>query len=163
MIMTFSDCERCCQMPLFQSPTLMTETKLKSAHEHNWDDQRWNPNSWKINHMLGDIMFGTQFLVTHLVTTFSVGDNHDSPKQQNKHSYSLCLHWLSVGSNRAIKLCSFCFLEPLASTAITRDYRDDHRQKMSRPSNWPRVGCAKCHRACDDRHQLLESHLWSSQ
>ena len=25
--------------------------------------------------MLGDILFSTQFLITHLVTTFSVGDN----------------------------------------------------------------------------------------
>ena len=28
--------------------------------------------------MLGDILFSTQLLVTHLVTTFSLGDNHDT-------------------------------------------------------------------------------------
>ena len=31
-----------CQMTLFQSPTLMTETQLKSAHVHIWDDQMWD-------------------------------------------------------------------------------------------------------------------------
>ena len=43
--------------------------------------------------MLGDILFSTQLLVTHLVTTFSVGDNNDifgiylacGQKYQNEH------------------------------------------------------------------------------
>ena len=51
--------------------------------------------------MLDDILFSTQFLVTHLVTTFSPYDNHDilgiylvcGPKLQNEHAFSLCLVW----------------------------------------------------------------------
>ena len=61
--------EQCCQMPLFQSPTLMTETTFKSAHVHNCDDQRWDLNRWWTNHLLGAIFWDTQRLVTHLVMT----------------------------------------------------------------------------------------------
>ena len=61
IFMTFSGCEQCCQMPLFHSPTLMTEMKLKSGHVHNWNDQRWDSNSRWTNHRLGDIWFSTQF------------------------------------------------------------------------------------------------------
>ena len=61
--------------------------------------------------MLGDIFL----FVTHLVMTFSVGDVHDilgiylacSSKQ---HSFSLCLLWLFVGSNRAKNHAHFFFL-----------------------------------------------------
>ena len=50
--------------------------------------------------MFDDILFGTQLLVTYLVMTFSVGDNHDIlgiylactwDNQQNEHSFSLSL------------------------------------------------------------------------
>ena len=40
------------------------------------DTTNTNTNQ-SINHMLGDILISTQLLVTHLVTTFSVGDNRD--------------------------------------------------------------------------------------
>ena len=77
----------------------MTETNLKSAHVLNCVDQRCDSNSWWTNYMLDDILFCTQLLVTHVVTTFSVGDNHDileiyltcGPKQQNDRSFSLSL------------------------------------------------------------------------
>ena len=48
----------------------MTETKLKSDHVHNRDDQWRYSNCWRINHMIGDILISTQLLVSHLVTTF---------------------------------------------------------------------------------------------
>ena len=46
-------------------------------HERYCDDQMWDSNSWWSNHMLDDILFSTQFLVTHLVATYCVGDNRD--------------------------------------------------------------------------------------
>ena len=36
------------------------------AHVHNWDDQRWDLNNWWTNHMLGDILFSVQLLVTEV-------------------------------------------------------------------------------------------------
>ena len=128
MIMIFSCCVQCYQMPLLQSPTLMTETMLKLAHVHNSDDQRRDSTSWWINHMLGDILFGSQFLVPHLVTTFSVGDSHIlgiatllwhtwrvvSTNKISILSRSVCFDWLSFKHSE--KICSSCFLKPLAST-----------------------------------------------
>ena len=108
------------------------------------------------NHMPGDILSSTQILITHLVTSFSIGDNHDilgiylacRPKQQNEHVYSLRLFWWSVCPDSATDGHSH-------APPISHDYRDDHRQKMSRPSDWPRVGCSKCHQACDSRTNCL--------
>ena len=65
--------------------------------------------------MLDDILFSTQLLITHLITTFSVGDNHDilgiyltcGPQQQNVHA------WVQQSE----KTYSFSFLEPLARAA----------------------------------------------
>ena len=93
IIMIFFGCEQCCQFHCF-------------SHQHSWLKRRSNKityttemirgetqNSWRINHMFGDILFSTQLLVIHLVTKFSVGDNHDilgiylacDPKHQNEH------------------------------------------------------------------------------
>ena len=107
--MDFSGCEQCCQMPLLQSSTLMTETKLKSAHVHHWDDQWRYSNSKRINHMLGDLLISTQLLVTHLVTTFlstiitifleytwSVGSNN----KMSMLSPSICFDYLSGQTER---------------------------------------------------------------
>ena len=141
-------------MSLFQSPTLITEMKLKLDHVHNWDDQRWDSNSWSTTHIIGDILFSIQLLITYLVTTFCVGDNHEilgicfacGPKQQNGHSFSLWMLWLSVGSNRARNHSHFVSRNHSPSPHISHDYRDDHRLKMSRltkswlhtmsPSKW---------------------------
>ena len=76
-------------------------------------------NNWWVNHMLSDILFTTQLLGTHLVTTFSGGDNQDilgiylacDPKQQNKPSFSL------RRVKHSAKPCLFCFLKPLERTA----------------------------------------------
>ena len=130
IIMIFSGYDQCYQMPLL--PTLMTETTLKTAHVHNWDDQCRDSNSWRINHMLGDILISTQLLVTHLVTTFlSAQSRHSWNILSGPHTTAAkwaCL--LSLSSlmvcqvKQSKKPCSFCFLEPLART-----HRDDHRLK----------------------------------
>ena len=111
-------------MTLFQSPTLMTETKLKSAHVHSWDDQWRDLNSWRINHMLGDILISFQLLVTYLVTTLLSAEITtfleytwcEGTSNKMGMLSPFCLFWLSVGSNRTKKTCSLCFLEPLTST-----------------------------------------------
>ena len=99
-------------MPQFQSPTHMTETKIKSARAHNWDDKRWDSNSWWTNHMLGDIWFSTQLLVTHLVTTLLsviiatfleyTGCRMCGANQQNEYTFSLYV------VKQSEKTCSFC-------------------------------------------------------
>ena len=115
------------------------------------------------NHVLGNILFSIQLLVTHLVTTFCVGDYHDipgiylacGPKHQNKHSFSFCLLWLSVGSNRAF----FVLTTRKHRISPMTHHHDDHWQKMSRPSDWPRVGSTNCHQACYGRTNRFEYHL----
>ena len=38
---------------------------------------------------------------------------------------------------------------------MSHDYNDNHRLKMSRPSDRPKVACTKCHPACDGRNNCL--------
>ena len=99
----------------------MDEAKLKSAHVHNWDDQKWDSNSWWINHTLGDILFSIQLLITHMVTTFSVEDNHDI----------LGIYLVCSAKQKEQK----------------EHYRDYHRHKMSRSSETKSL--TKCHLSCD--------------
>ena len=80
---------------MFQSSTLMTEMKLKSAQVHNRDDLWRYSNSWRINHVLGDILNSTQLLVTHLVTTFLLA------KVTTFLEYTRC-----VGSNNKMSMLS---------------------------------------------------------
>ena len=141
------------------------ETKLKLDHVLNWDDQWRYSNSWRINHMLGDIFFGTQLLVTHLVTTLL--SSIITTFLELLGAWALATKWacflpLSVliicRVKQNEKTCSFSFLEPLALRYVVHifhDHRDDHRLKMSRPSDWPRVGCTQCHQACDGRTNCL--------
>ena len=97
--------------------------------------------------MLDDILFSTQLLITHSVMTFSGCDNHDifgiylayGPKEQ---ALTLCL------TRQTIKADSHA---PHSS----HDYRDYHRLKMLRPSDWPRVGCTQCHQAYNYRINCL--------
>ena len=78
-----------------------------------------------------------------MVMTFSVGNNHDifgiylayDPKQQNEHVFSLCLVGWSAGSNGARKHAHLFAWDPLHAPHISHDYRDDHRQEMSRPND----------------------------
>ena len=113
--------------------------------------------------MLSDILFSTQLLITHLVMTFAVGDNHDflgiyldcGPKQQNEHDLSLCLTWWSVRSNRVGNHAHSVSWNHSHAPHIFHDHRDDHRRKMSHLSDWPRVSCTQCHQACDGRTDCL--------
>ena len=106
----------------------------KSCYEFYCANQRWNSNSCYDHHMLGD-MFCNQLLVSHLVATFSVGDQHDSGPTDYQ-------------TRQSEKACSFCCLGPHAK--YIPKCRDYHRLKMSWPCEWPRVGCkTKCHQACD--------------
>ena len=90
-------------------------------------------------------------------------DNYDilgiylvcGPKQQNEHAFSLCPVWWCVGSNRVRKHTNFVSWNHSKAPHIPDEYRDDHRLKMSRPSDWPRVGCTQCHQACDGRNNCL--------
>ena len=109
-------------MPLFQSPTLMTEMKLKSDYVHNRDDQRWDSNSshawWSITCL---VTFGlspnswslsrSRHLLSVIITTFL--------------EYTWCvvssnkmrILTRSVYSENSEKTCSFCCLGSLARTA----------------------------------------------
>ena len=106
---------------------------------------------------------GHSLALTHSLTTFSVGDNYDilgiylacGPKQQNGHYFSPCQLWLSVGSNRARKHAHFVAWNHSHAPHISHDYRDDHRLKMSWPSDWPRVGCTQCHQVCNGHISCL--------
>ena len=94
-------------------------------------------------------LFGTQLLVTHLVMAFFVGDNHDilgiclaGPKQQNRHSFSLCLVWYHSHTPH-----------------IFHVYRDDNRP-------------IKCHDQLSDqelvakqnvtKHEMVATTVWVS-
>ena len=114
-------------------------------HQHSWPKRcsnqltytklRWSEvrhkQCWWTNHMLDDILFSTQLLITHMVTIFSVDDNHGGilgihvasrgPKQ---NKVSLCLVWWSVGSNRARNHAHFVFWNHFEST-------------MTRHNGWP--------------------------
>ena len=88
----------------------------------------WHPT---LGHSLGHDIF--------------VGDNHDILRIYLARG----LFWLSVGSKRARKHAHFVSWNHSHAPHISHDHRDDHRLKMSRPSDRPRVGCTQCHQACD--------------
>ena len=68
-------------------------------------------------------------------------------------SPSICFDYLTGQTERENIL--ILFLGTTRMHRISHDHRDDHRLKMSRPSDWPRVGCTQCHQACDGRTNCL--------
>ena len=119
-------------------------------HELYCDDQRWDSNSCCDHHMLGDILFSTQLLASHLVATFSVDDHHDSHGRyavvpRNKMSMFSRSVWPDRPSKQTerewmliLLFVAFCCYH---MPSILQECRDYHRQKMSWPSEWSRVGC----------------------
>ena len=144
--------------------TVLPNATVSVTNIHEWneaqissrtqlDDPRWDWNSWCSKHMLGDILFSTQLLVTHFVTIFSFCDNHDI-----LGIYLACatLSGQKEWENMLILLLGTTFKHRISLMTIViitdRKFRDQVTEvlhKMS-PSMWW-------------SQQLFESHLWSSQ
>ena len=96
-------------------------------------------------------------LVILLVMTYSQYDHHEIPgmyfacglKQQNEHAFA------------TVRECMLILLPRITPTHrhISHDFRDDYRLKMTRPSDWRRVGCTRCHQAYDGRINCLSLTL----
>ena len=151
IIITFSGCKQCSQMPLFQSPTLTTETKFE------WKDETQTAggpltclvtffvalNSWSLS-------WSWHFLPMIITTFLECTWQGVSSNKMSLFSRSVCFDGL-LGT--MIKHLSEKEWRTLPISPMTM--RDDHRQKISRPCNWPRVSCTKCHQACESRSNFL--------
>ena len=147
IIMTFADCEQCCQLSLFESPTwswlkrsssqLTYITLVIRDETHTLDGGPIRclvtffvaPNSWSLT-------WSWHFLPM-IITTFLEYTWPGGPMQQNEHALSFYLK----DHLKADKHC----------VAWDHSHHPGFLPWLSWPSDWTRVGGTKWHQACDDR------------
>ena len=103
--------------------------------------------------MLGTIVCD-QLLVSELITIFCVGDhpsNHGGCEWLQETKWACFLALFDPTDNQSRQSEKHAHFDALDHTpSIFQECRDYHRQKMSWPSEWSRVGCLKkCHQVCD--------------
>ena len=151
---------------------MLPNVTVSVTNTHAWNEAqissrtqlRWSVTRLKHledqSHAWHDILISTQLFITHLITTFLSAIittffeytwRVDSSNKMSMLSPSIRSNYLSGQTERENMLILF-----LGTTShISYDHRDDHRLRMLRLNDWPRVGCTQCYQACDGRTNCL--------